>query len=90
MSYLVHLRTLIIAYVIFLPLSLFGEGMRIWKVMVAVFIIGFSLFGLEKIANQLEDPFGEDNADIPLNTLSMSAFTSIKDTLSWHSRATKR
>ena len=85
-----HLRTLIVAYVIFLPLSLFGEGMMIWKVMGAVFIIGYSLFGLEQIANQLEDPFGADNADIPLNTLSMSAFNSIKETLSWHSRATKR
>jgi hypothetical protein len=64
--------------------------MDIWKVMIAVFIVGFSLIGLEDIGNRLEDPFGTDVADIPLNTLSVNAFHSIKETLVCHMLVAER
>ena len=66
----VHLRTLIIGYLVFLPLQLIQEGMAIWKIHVATFMVGFALIGLDDVGNGLEDPFGEDLADIPLNTLA--------------------
>ena len=65
-----HLRTLIIGYLVFLPLQLIQEGMAIWKIYVATFIVGFALIGLDDVGNGLEDPFGKDLADIPLNTLA--------------------
>jgi putative membrane protein len=63
-AYVVHLRRALIIYVFTLPfalLSTFG-----WETVPATLLIAYILFGIEEIGVEIEDPFGEDPNDLPL------------------------
>eukprot|EP00746_Dinoflagellata_sp_MGD_P023904 gnl/MRDRNA2_/MRDRNA2_156057_c0_seq1.p1 gnl/MRDRNA2_/MRDRNA2_156057_c0~~gnl/MRDRNA2_/MRDRNA2_156057_c0_seq1.p1 ORF type:complete len:730 (+),score=94.95 gnl/MRDRNA2_/MRDRNA2_156057_c0_seq1:116-2191(+) len=67
--YVAHLRTFMLAYLLFLPaalLPLLGLHM-----LAAVAILSYALIGLENTAVQLEDPFGYDSNDLPLDEFIM-------------------
>ncbi len=67
-AYAVHLRRLLIAYCFTLPMALvkdFG-----WETVPATLLISYSLFGIEEIGVEIEDPFGLTDNDLPLETIS--------------------
>jgi len=66
-AYAVHLRRAIIIYCFTLPLALlpkFG-----WNTVLATLCITYILFGIEEIGVEIEDPFGEDENDLPLEKI---------------------
>jgi putative membrane protein len=67
-AYVVHLRRALVIYCASLPLALvdtFG-----WYNLIIVFVISYILFGIEEIGVEIEDPFGDDENDLPLEQIS--------------------
>lgn len=63
-AYVVHLRRALIIYIYTLPfalLSTFG-----WETVPATLLIAYILLGIEEIGVEIEDPFGTDPNDLPL------------------------
>ncbi|MGQ0637126.1 MAG: bestrophin family protein [Planctomycetaceae bacterium] len=66
-AYMVHLRRALILYCFTLPFALvdhFG-----WGTWMAVLLIAYVLYGVEEIGVEIEDPFGEDENDLPLERI---------------------
>ncbi|MEY4926259.1 MAG: hypothetical protein RI894_695 [Bacteroidota bacterium] len=67
-SYSVFLKKFIFLYVMTLP---FGYAFTLnWYVVIVVMLIFYALASLELIAEEIENPFGTDPNDLPLNKLS--------------------
>jgi putative membrane protein len=66
-AYAVHIKQLLMLYLVTLPLILVGElG---WVALPAVAAIGFGLLGIEEAGVEIEDPFGDDPNDLPLEAI---------------------
>lgn len=66
-AYVVHLRRALILYFLTLPFALldaFG-----WVTVVDTLLVAYVFFGIEEIGVQIEDPFGEDDNDLPLEQI---------------------
>lgn len=66
-AYMVHLRRAIILYCWTLPFALldrFG-----WMTILVVLLVAYTLYGIEEIGVEIEDPFGEDENDLPLEQI---------------------
>jgi putative membrane protein len=63
-AYVVHLRRALVIYCLTLPFVLV-QPMHFWSVL-ACALIAFVLFGIEEIGVEIEDPFGTDPNDLPL------------------------
>jgi putative membrane protein len=77
-AYMVHLRRALILYCYTLPFALldrFG-----WGTIVAVLLIAYTLFGIEEIGVEIEDPFGEDLNDLPLDRICETIEGDLKNT----------
>lgn len=64
-AYYIHLKQAVFIYVWVLPFTLVAKlG---WLVIPTVFMVGFILFGVEAIGAEIENPFGYDKNDLPLD-----------------------
>jgi len=64
-AYNIHLKQAVTLYVWTLPFTLVPElG---WLTIPAIFLIAFVLFGVEAIGAEIENPFGYDKNDLPLD-----------------------
>lgn len=66
-AYVVHLRRALILYCFSLPFALvdtFG-----WATIGLVFVLAYTFLGIEEIGVEIEDPFGLDDNDLPLERL---------------------
>lgn len=63
--YAIHLKQSSFIYLLTLPLALVGE-LR-WKMVPFTMVFSMMLIGLEGISSEIEDPFGEDKSDHPLD-----------------------
>jgi putative membrane protein len=66
-AYAVHLRRALIIYCFTLPMALVAKFG--WDTIAAVFVITYIFFGIEEIGVEIEDPFGTDANDLPLERL---------------------
>lgn len=66
-AYLIYLRRLIGVYCLCLPVVLTPK-LGWWTVAVVV-MLGFILFGIEELGREIEDPFGLDPNDLPLEAI---------------------
>jgi len=69
-AYVVHLRRALILYCFTLPLALvtfFG-----WTTVLVTLVVAYILFGIEEIGVEIEDPFGADDNDLPLEQISQT------------------
>jgi ion channel-forming bestrophin family protein len=67
-AYMVHVRRALIMYCFTLPFALvdtFG-----WVSVFATFVVAYVFFGIEEIGVEIEDPFGTDDNDLPLENIS--------------------
>ncbi|WP_404786734.1 bestrophin family protein [Altericista sp. CCNU0014] len=67
MAYAIHLKQLLLIYCLLLPLQLVGE-ISYWTGPI-VALISFTLFGIEEIGIEIENPFGRDRNDLPLDAI---------------------
>ena len=65
--YAVHINQLVMLYLITLPLVLVAE-MGVASLMI-VPVIAFGLLGIEEAGVEIEDPFGEDPNDLPIEAI---------------------
>ncbi len=63
--YSIHLRHLLLLYCFALPFQ-FVEQLN-WLTIPAVGIVSFALLGIEDIGEEIENPFGYDHNDLPLD-----------------------
>ncbi|CAD0090733.1 unnamed protein product [Aureobasidium vineae] len=66
-AYLIHTRQVLALYGGVLPFA-FVESLQWWTIVI-VSLITFTLYGIEAIAYQLEEPFGWDRADIKMDDI---------------------
>ncbi len=77
LAYAVHLRQLILLYCLLLPADLVDDlG---WWTAPVIGIVSFALFGIEGIGVEIENPFGNDPNDLPLDSICQTMERNIED-----------
>ncbi len=69
-AYVVHLRRALVLYCGTLPFALLGKFG--WGTIPISFLVAIVLFGIEEIGVEIEDPFGTDDNDLPLENICAS------------------
>jgi ion channel-forming bestrophin family protein len=67
MAYAIHLKQLLLIYCLLLPFQMVGE-IGYWTGPI-VGLVSFTLFGIEAIGLEIENPFGLDDNDLPLDEI---------------------
>lgn len=75
-SYSIHLKKFIFFFTIILPFG-FIHDLGYWCFII-VMIIFYALVGLEAIGEEIEDPFGQDENDLPMDAICKSIKKSVK------------
>lgn len=76
-SYNMFLKKLIFIFIILTPFA-FVEALHYWCVAVTVLVF-YIFVGLEYISEEIEEPFGTDNNDLPLEEMSEKIFDNIQE-----------
>ena len=80
LAYSIHLKQLLILYCLLLPFQLVDTlG---WATGFITAVISFTLFGIEAIGLEIENPFGFDDNDLPLNAICDTMRRNIEDLIS--------
>ncbi len=76
-AYSTHLRQLIVVYCLVLPFQFVRElG---WFTGVFVWLVSFSLLGIEEIGSQLENPFGHNYNYLPLDKICLNIEKNVEE-----------
>jgi putative membrane protein len=84
LAYAIHLKQLLLLYCFTLPFQLV-QDLGYWTGAM-VFLISFALFGIEEIGIEIENPFGCDDNDLPLNAICNTIKANINDLMTLESR----
>ena len=76
-SYNMFLKKLIFIFIILTPFA-FVEALHYWCVAVTVLVF-YIFVGLEYISEEIEEPFGTDNNDLPLEEMAAKIFDNIQE-----------
>jgi ion channel-forming bestrophin family protein len=76
-AYSIHLKQLLMIYCLALPFQIVGE-LGVWTAVI-VGLISFAVFGIEEIGIEIENPFGCDPNDLPLNDICLALQRNIED-----------
>jgi len=77
LAYAIHLKQLLLLYSLSLPFQVVKDlGLATW---VLVGIISFTVFGIEEIGIEIENPFGYDANDLPLDTICKNMQINLDD-----------
>lgn len=77
LAYIIHLRQLIFLYCFTAPFELINNlG---WLTPLFVGVIAFTVFGIEEIGVEIENPFGHDANDLPLDQICRTMQVNIDD-----------
>lgn len=80
LAYAIHLKQLILLYCLSLPFQMVEEFGFFTGLIVA--IVSFTLLGIEEIGVEIENPFGYDANDLPLDTICNNMRRNIEDLIS--------
>jgi putative membrane protein len=64
--YVVHVRRVLVLYAVALPMALVDDYG--WMTILATLVVAYVFFGIEEIGVVIEDPFGADENDLPLES----------------------
>ncbi|RCI04234.1 hypothetical protein CU098_003267, partial [Rhizopus stolonifer] len=64
--YVIHLKQSLALYLLAIPFTLISE--LNWWIVPTIILASFTLFGIDAIGAQIENPFGYNNNDLPLNS----------------------
>jgi ion channel-forming bestrophin family protein len=79
-AYAIHLKQLLLIYCLLLPFQVVDELK--WWTAPAVALVSFTLFGIEAIGVEIENPFGTDPNDLPLDTICDTIQRNVSDLIS--------
>jgi ion channel-forming bestrophin family protein len=77
LAYAIHLKQLLLLYCFALPFQMVKE--LSWGTGPVVALISFALFGIEEIGIEIENPFGHDSNDLPLDNICATMKRNIED-----------
>jgi ion channel-forming bestrophin family protein len=77
LAYAIHLKQLLLIYCVLLPFQIV-EDLK-WLTAPSMMLISFTLFGIEAIGVEIENPFGTDPNDLPLDTICNTIQNNIND-----------
>jgi putative membrane protein len=77
LAYAIHLRQLLLIYCLILPFHLV-EDLK-WSTVPIVGLISFTLFGIEAIGEEIENPFGTDPNDLPLDNICQTINRNVEE-----------
>lgn len=77
LAYAIHLKQLLLIYCLLLPFQLVAQVN--WWTGVIVALISFTFFGIEQIGVEIENPFGHDANDLPLDAICNTMLRNIED-----------
>ncbi|NJL64414.1 MAG: hypothetical protein HC903_24550 [Methylacidiphilales bacterium] len=80
LAYAIHLKQLLLIYCLLLPFQMV-QSLGWWTCFVTS-LISFTLFGIEAIGLEIENPFGYDANDLPLDTICQTMKRNIDDLIS--------
>lgn len=76
-SYSMFLKKLIFIFILLTPLA-FVEALHYWTIALTVLVF-YIFVGLEYISEEIEEPFGTDNNDLPLDDLADKILVNINE-----------
>lgn len=80
LAYSIHLKQLLLLYCLALPFQMVGAlG---WATPLVVALISFAVFGIEEIGIEIENPFGHDPNDLPLDVICHTMQQNLEDLIS--------
>ncbi|MBD1935286.1 MULTISPECIES: bestrophin family protein [Cyanophyceae] len=79
-AYAIHLKQLLLLYCLALPFQMVKD--LTWWTGPIVALISFTLFGIEEIGIEIENPFGHDANDLPLDAICATMKRNIEDLIS--------
>lgn len=71
-AYVVHLRRALVIYCFTLPFALVESFQWQWATVLDTLFVAYVFFGIEEIGVEIEDPFGVDDNDLPLEAICES------------------
>lgn len=77
LAYSIHLKQLLLLYCLSLPFPMVND-LHWWTAFI-VGLISFAVFGIEEIGIEIENPFGYDYNDLPLDTICNTMQRNIED-----------
>ncbi len=77
LAYAIHLKQLLVLFCLLLPFQVVDELK--WWTAPAVAVVSFTLFGIEAIGVEIENPFGTDPNDLPLDKICETIEQNIDD-----------
>lgn len=80
LAYAIHLKQLLLLYCLLLPFQVVEE-LGLWTGPI-VGLVSFTLFGIEAIGIEIENPFGYDANDLPLDAICATMQRNIEDLIS--------
>jgi len=82
--YTLHLRGVLLAFLLMTPLAMFGENPLPGECQIYVFIsiLSYTFLGLEDMACKIQNPFGKDPSDLPLEIFAHAAYRDVKEIIS--------
>lgn len=75
-AYVVHLRRALVLYLLTMPLVLLDSFD--WTTPLCMLLISYVLLGIEEIGVEIENPFGTDSNDLPLEALCATIMLSVR------------
>jgi putative membrane protein len=83
-AYMLHLRRTVILFLLTLPFGLV-ETFGWWTVLVVV-MIAYTFLGIEEIGVEIEEPFGTEENDLPLEEISANIARTLDELVPWTSQ----
>jgi ion channel-forming bestrophin family protein len=80
LAYAIHLKQLLVMYCLLLPFQMV-DSLGLWTGLITA-LVSFTLFGIEAIGLEIENPFGYDANDLPLDTICNTMKHNIEDLIS--------
>jgi ion channel-forming bestrophin family protein len=77
LAYAIHLKQLLLLYCLSLPFQMVDKAQ--WSTPLVVGLISFMVFGIEAIGIEIENPFGRDPNDLPLDSICATIGKNIED-----------
>ena len=77
LAYAIHLKQLLLIYCLLLPFQVVSSLQ--WLTGLVVSLISFTLLGIEEIGVEIENPFGYDANDLPLDQICASMQHNLED-----------
>ncbi|MCY1078974.1 bestrophin family protein [Archangium lansingense] len=83
-AYMLHLRRTLIVFILGLPFALvesFG-----WATVPVILLIAHTFLGIEEIGVEIEEPFGTEDNDLPLEGISESIANTLDELVPWRNQ----